>query len=329
MNDGVIEEDLPQRLLLVQKPPRSLRLACSVLAPAFSAPPDSASASTSAAVADAAAAAPLIPRLVRKFCLMDSPFPGKSVSRPCRVEVTQRKSWSHAAGEAVLAAVGLGDGGGDGSGAGKGYGAGSSSNFSWGVDANAACKCASGGRGPCTVRASPVRDPCLYIEVGKVSSKSGRRRFGMGGEVSEKDGKQKGLGAERVDAFSAVELRTYPVTTPMVMMMNAAAENDEATGGTTAAPASGEGVKERGEAAVADAIAALRATAMARSLPPSVAVSTYATRLAAGVMFLFLAQPLSESRLFHYLLSAFLGGMIGAIALALRALGNPQRAFLR
>lgn len=70
-------------------------------------------------------------------------------------------------------------------------------------------------------------------------------------------------------------------------------------------------------------------TAAVRAIPSSISVPVYAARLATGVVLLVLARPLSESRVFHYLLSALLGGVVGATALLLRALGNPQRSFLR
>lgn len=74
---------------------------------------------------------------------------------------------------------------------------------------------------------------------------------------------------------------------------------------------------------------AWRTVAAEHGVPSSVTVSTYVARLAVGAVCLFLARPLSESRLFHYILSAFLGGVFAAMVLVFRILFNPQQTFFR
>ncbi|CAN0158670.1 unnamed protein product, partial [Ectocarpus sp. 4 AP-2014] len=283
---GSAYNDLSQRLVLVENRPRLLELACSLVAPPLHPQPP--------AAAPALAGMPaFVPGLVRKLCFSDAPFPGKVVSRPCRVATevkataqqpsgwvsTMAQAWlsSAAGGGDVLSAI-IGGGGG-------------------GV-----CECA--GRGPCTIRASPGREPCLHVEVGGVKKRGGRSS--SGGSFS----------TESVESTSAVRLRTYSLATT--------------TAGAASPRASlAEGRDAAAATAVSDALVALHAVAVRLGLPPSVAVPVYAAMLLAGVALLLVAQPLSESRAFHYLLSALLGGVVGAAAVVLRAVQNPRRSLLR
>lgn len=185
------------------------------------------------------------------------------------------------------------------------------------------CECAAGGAGPCTVRAPPGREPCMFVEIadGEGWGKGSRKR------------RARTIGAESLEVTSSVELRTHPVMTTTA----AAAMGRKKPGkGDRAAEEcdSGAGVAGgggRGETAVAGGgvWSALRAAVVERSLPLSVDVPVYFARLVVGAALVFLAQPLSESRVFHYLLSALLGGVVGAAGLLLRALSNPKRVFLR
>ncbi|CAM9624391.1 unnamed protein product [Ectocarpus sp. 12 AP-2014] len=237
-----------------------------------------------------------VPGLVRKLCSSDAPFPGKVVSRPCRVATeakataqqpsgwvsTMAQAWLSSAaggGDAISAIIGGGGGG--------------------------VCECASGG--PCTIRASPGREPCLHVEVGDVSKRGGRSSGGGGGG---------GFSAESVESTSAVRLRTYSLATTTA---GAASPRASSVEGRDAAAAT----------AVSDGLVALNAAAVRLGLPPSVAVPVYAAMLLAGVVVLLVAQPLSESRVFHYLLSALLGGVVGAAAVVLRAVNNPRRSLFR
>lgn len=241
-----------------------------------------------------------MPGLVRKFCSADAPFPGKVVSRPCRDasrsaeaqrQRQQSKGWMSTFVGESLSAMGFFGGGGAGVGAEAGVGG----EGSGGV---CVCPAGGGGGGSCTIRAPPGRDPCVYVDVtgSSKSKKSGGGGYGYG------------LDATSVDASSAVELRTYSLFTAT------RAERGRAT-----APS-----------AAADRLAALHAAAAERGLLPSViAVPVYAAMLAAGVVLLFLAQPLSESRVFHYLLSVLLGVVFLAAALVLPAIRNPRRSFFR
>lgn len=82
--------------------------------------------------------------------------------------------------------------------------------------------------------------------------------------------------------------------------------------------------------AFADALAAVQAAAVEWGLlPSSITVPVYAAMLVAGVTFLLVARPLSESRVFHYLLSFLLGAPLTAVAIVLRAVKNPRWAFFR
>lgn len=182
------------------------------------------------------------------------------------------------------------------------------------TSASAACECAAGGAGPCTLRAPPGRDPCLYVEItdGDGWGKGSRKR------------RARTIGAESLDVTSAVELRKYPKTS--AMEREKPGNGDGAAGSGGRCDADGRG---RGGTIVTGVLSALRAAVVGRGLPLSVAVPIYGARLAAGAALVFLAQPLSDSRVFHYLLSAFFGGVVGALGLLLRALGNPRRVFLR
>ncbi|CAM9783279.1 unnamed protein product, partial [Ectocarpus fasciculatus] len=294
---GSAYNDLSQRLVLVENRPRLLDLACSLVAPTLHPqPPAAAAAAAAAATAtEAAAAVPaFVPRLVRKLCSSDAPFPGKVVSRPCRVAIEakatapQPSGWVSTMVQAWLSSAGGGGGGGDAISAIIGSGGG-------------VCECA--GRGPCTIRASPGREPCLHVEVGDVA----RRRGGSSGGA--------GFSAESVESTSAIRLRTYSLATT--------------TPGARASSAEGKDAAAAAAAAVSDALVALHTAAVRLGLPSSVAVPVYAAMLLAGVALLLVAEPLSESRAFHYLLSALLGGVVGAAAAVLRALKNPRRSLLR
>ncbi|CAM9919105.1 unnamed protein product, partial [Ectocarpus sp. 13 AM-2016] len=282
--------DLSQRLVLVENRPRLLELACSLVAPSLHPQPPSA--------APAAAGMPaFVPGLVRKICSSDAPFPGKVVSRPCRVAteakatVQQPSGWVSTMAQAWLSSAA---GGGD-----------AFSTITGGGGAGV-CECA--GRGPCTIRASPGREPCLHVEVGDVNKRGGRSGGGGGGGG--------GFSAESVESTSAVRLRTYSVATTT-------------TGAASPRASSAEGRDAAAATAVSDALVALHAAAVRLGLPPSVAVPVYAAMLLAGVVLLLVAQPLSESRVFHYLLSALLGGVVGAAAVVLRAVKNPRRSLFR
>ncbi|CBN75028.1 hypothetical protein Esi_0064_0088 [Ectocarpus siliculosus] len=289
---GSAYNDLSQRLVLVENRPRLLELACSLVAPPLHPQPPAAPATAAAAAGMPA----FVPGLVRKLCSSDAPFPGKVVSRPCRVATeakasaqqpsgwvsTMAQAWVSSAaggGDAISAIIGGGGGG--------------------------VCECA--GRGPCTIRASPGREPCLHVEVGDVSKRGGRSGGGGGGG---------GFSAESVESTSAVRLRTYSLATT-------------AAGAASPRASSADGRESAAATAVSDALVALHASAVRLGLPPSVAVPVYAAMLLTGVALLLVAQPLSESRAFHYLLSALLGGVVGAAAAVLRAVKNPRRSLLR
>ena len=323
LKKGETDEDLPRRLLLVQNPPRSLEMACSLLAPPLLRSLDSSATATTAGEAKSASAT-ILPRLVRTLCSTDSPFPGRMVSRPCRMEAAPPTEWVSTTVQAALSVVGLGGGGGDGNGNGRDDGAySSSSGSSSGSVGGGVCECVmrrgggGGGGGACTIRASPVRDPCLYLETGDMSR--GGRTEKKGGYSNRADDT---FGVESVDASSSVELRMLRVSTsPMTTIVTAAEGSQQA----------GRNGSERGgrKTAVTDTLAALQAAVAKQELPSSFGVPVYAARLVAGAVLLFLAKSLSESRLFHYLLSAMLGGIVGATALALRTLANPRRTPMR
>lgn len=288
---GSAYNDLSQRFVLVENRPHLLELACSLVAPSLHPQPPAAPVTAAAAGVPA-----FVPGLVRKLCSSDAPFPGKVVSRPCRVATeakataqppngwvsTMAPAWvsstAAAGGDAISAIIGGGGGG--------------------------VCECA--GRGPCTIRASPGREPCLHVEVGDVNKRGGRSSGGGGG----------GFSAESVESTSAVRLRTYSLATTTA-------------GAASARASSAEEQESAAATALSDALAALHAAAVRLGLPPSVAVPVYAAMLLAGVALLLVAQPLSESRAFHYLLSALLGGVVGAAAVVLRAVKNPRRSLLR
>eukprot|EP00752_Nemacystus_decipiens_P010459 g9318.t1 len=283
-DDSSSSVQLQDHLVLVQNRPRFAEVACSILAPFTLPPTDSATgSSTSSYPPSIEVGMRLLPRLVRRLCSADAPFPGKVVSRPCASAQQQRQQpqgWFSGLVEKSLSAVGFGGAGGSGSGALAGVG---------GEESGGVCVCRGGGGGgdKCTIRAPPGRDPCLYVEV--AAGSLGKRNGGSG------------LDADSVVASSSVELRTYNVAT--------------ATSTTAAAPGG---------------LAALHAAAAERGLlPSSVAVPVYAAMLMTGAVLLLLAQPLSESRVFHYVLSALLGGGLLAAALVLPAVRNPRRGFLR
>ena len=315
LKEGETDEDLPRRLLLVQNPPRSLEMACSLLAPPLL---RSLSSSATAATAGAAqsGAATILPRLVRALCSAESPFPGKMVSRPCRMEAAPPTEWVSTTIQAALSAVGLAGGGGDENGSGLDDGANSSSSSrrrrrSSSSVGGGVCECEVRRGGACKIRASPGRDPCLYLETGDITKGGGSKNKG------EYSSRAEGFGVESVDASSSVELRTLRVSTaPMT------------TTTTDISQQTGRKGSERGgkKTAVTNTLAALQAAVAKQDLPSSLEVPVYTARLVAGAVLLFLAKPLSESRLFHYLLSAMLGGFVGATTLVLRTLANPQRA---
>lgn len=284
---GSAYNDLSQRLVLVENRPRLLELACSLVAASLNPQPPAAAAAVIPA---------FLPGLVRKLCSSDAPFPGKVVSRPCRVAieakatVQQPSGWFSTMAQAWLSSAG--GGGGDAISAIVGGGG------------RGVCECA--GRGPCTIRASPGREPCLHVEVGDVT----KRRGGSSGA---------GFSAESVESTSAVRLRTYSLATTTAGAASPRASSAERRDATAAAAAT----------AVSDALVTLHAAAVRLGLPSSVAVPVYAAMLLAGVALLLVAQPLSESRAFHYLLSALLGGGVGAAVVLLRAVKNPRRSLLR
>ncbi|CAM9774976.1 unnamed protein product, partial [Pylaiella littoralis] len=330
LKDASVGQDFSQRLILVQNRPRFMTLACALVAPSHL-PSSPAAAAAAAAAATAASVTAVVPRLARKFCSADAPFPGKVVSRPCRASQQQQrqqqqpsKGWVSTVVQSSLSFVGFGDGGGGGGGGGGGDGGGSGNGRNDGAISSSSyggsggvCSCLAGNGGPCTIRASPGRDPCLYVDV----SGSGRRGGGGGGD----GGGGYGYGAESMDTFSEVALRTYS------LVVQAATKSTTAErAGRGAAAGAGAGVGETENATVADALAALQAAAVERGfLPSGVAVPVYAAVLAAGVVLLFVARPLSESRTFHYLLSVLLGAPVAAAAIVLRAVKNPRWAFLR
>ena len=170
------------------------------------------------------------------------------------------------------------------------FGGGGGSGAGGTLESGGVCVCLGGGGGTCTIRAPPGRDPCLYVEV-------------AGGSLSKRSGGS-GFDAETVATSSSVELRTYSLAT---------ATTTAAT--TVTAP---------------DRLAVLHAAASERGLLPStIAVPVYAAMLVVGFVLLLIAQPLSESRVFHYLLSVVLGPVFLAAALVLPAVRNPRRGFLR
>ncbi|CAM9386320.1 unnamed protein product, partial [Hapterophycus canaliculatus] len=341
---GSTDNYLQQRLVLVQNRPRILELACSLVTTSIF-PPLVEERREGAAAAVAAAIPAFLPRLVREFCSADAPFPGKVVSRPCRaaavlaaVEASaglQQQQQQPAGGwvstilRASLSAVGFGASGRNGAGGADGATIGISG------EGAGVCECAAGGAGPCTIRAPPGRDPCLYVELGDITKSARRGRgAGIGGgggggdgsssSSSTKNGRNGSFGAENLVASSAVELRTYSLETTTAMLTTAEQQARAAKGGGAVPSASAVA------ALVEDALAGLwYATTRFLRPPPSVSVPVYAALLVAGVALLLLAQPLSESRVFHYLLSAVFGAVFGAAALVLRAVKSPRQAFLR
>ncbi|CAM9584322.1 unnamed protein product [Scytosiphon promiscuus] len=335
---GSADDHLPERLVLVQSRPRILELACSlVTSPIF--PPLVDERRGSAAAANAAIPA-LLPRLVREFCSANAPFPGKVVSRPCRAaallaaeqasaaqQPQEKQLQQHSEGwvstivQASLSAVGLG--------ARAGNGGGGSGGATLGISGGGAgvCECAAGGAGPCTIRAPPGRDPCLYVELGDVT-KSARR--GVGAATGSTNGS---FGAEDVVASSTVELRTYSLETAAATMTTAEQQARGSGWWEGSSGLAGASSVESGGGAVStakDNLVGLWSSAERFWRPPSsVSVPVYPAMLVTGVALLFLAQPLSESRVFHYLLSAVFGGAFGAAAMVLRAVKSPQQAFLR
>lgn len=358
LKEGVSVKDLPQRLVLVQDPPRSLRLACSLITPLYTLPvtessslrsgsststakPTTEEGTVAAAIATARRVAATmttaldpylstLPALARKLCHEESPFSGKAVSRPCTIETArgqqqqqQPRGWVSSALEMALFSVGLGVRGGRGEG---------TSISSW-VVRSETCECKTVGEGgvsSCTVKAPPGRDPCLFVEVDNGSTTT-RRRWGVGSEKKEI------FDAASADAFSSVQLRTYLLDTSFAAPVPTAGKNKEkAKAGSDTQPADTNGVPlstkiYEKEGVLAGGLEVLQAAAVERGLlpPSSVNVPVYVARLVAGVVLLLLAQPLSESRMFHYLLSALLGGVVGVVGLVLRAIGNPQRTFIR
>ncbi|CAM9715806.1 unnamed protein product [Laminaria digitata] len=274
-------------------------MACSLLAPPLLRSLGSSTGTTAAAggTGESGGAAAILPRLVRTLCSADAPFPGKMLSRPCRMEAAPPTEWVSTTAQASSRSSSS---------------SGSSSSVGGGV-----CECEIGG-GACTIRASPGRDPCLYLETGDLSKRDvGPIKYGWRGSSAER------FGFDSVHASSSVELRTLSVSTAPIMTSKRAEGSSQKAGGK------GGSEREGRKAAVADTLAALQEAVAKQDLPSSLGVPVYAARLVAGAVVLFLAKPLSESRLFHYLLSAMLGGVVGATALVLRTLANPRRAPLR
>lgn len=286
-------------------------MACSLLAPPLLR--SLGSPATGTAVAAESGAATILPRLVRSLCSADSPFPGKMVSRPCRMEAAPPTEWVSTAVQAALTAVGLEWVGGDGNGNGVDDAANIGGSRGSGVTGRG-CECEMQRGGACKIRASPGRDPCLYVEEGDISKGGGATRRNGG---SSRSSSAESFGADSVDASSSVELRTLRVSTESM----ATSESQQAAREESARGATNTVVK--------DALAALQAAVRKQDLPSSIGIPVYAARLVAGAVLLFLAKPLSESRLFHYLLSATLGGVVGAAVLLLRTLANPRRTPLR
>ena len=286
--------DLPERLILVQKPPRMLRLACWVLAPLL-APPAEAPAASSAGSGTSN-----VLGVIRTICHTTSPFPGKEVSRPCRVDAAPSKGWMPNVVQAMLSWF---DPGPDGI---RGTGSSDDGGFATGVSTDV-CECAEGGRGPCTIRAVPGREPCIYLEGSETTRGFKRGR-------SSPDERREAFVPGSTDTSSVVQLRTFAVVMP--------------TATSKALAIQGQDDVDK-EGLVARTLSALQRVVVKRALPPSVAVPTFVARLLAGVALLFVARPLSESRVFHYVLAALLGAVLGALALILRALGNPRRGLLR
>lgn len=158
------------------------------------------------------------------------------------------------------------------------------------------CKCAEGGHGPCIIRVAPGREPCLYLEVDDATKRG--EAFGPGS----------------IDASSLVKLRTFPLAMPSVKSQTRTNHGQENNGGREL---------------LGRILAALQPMVAGWALPTSISVPTLPARLLGGFALLFVAEPLSESRVFHYILSAMLGALIGAFALIVRELGNPRRALLR
>lgn len=186
------------------------------------------------------------------------------------------------------------------------------------------CVCAAGGRGPCEIRSPPGRDPCLYLEAGDVSK---RVRNGQGVSAERKGGGV--FGADSVDAFSVVEFPTQSVAIPALSAAFSRGDFDgeKSVGGKDTAGGGGGA-----PVPAAQTVAALKATMaekLEHGLPSSVNVPVYAAQLLVGAFLLACARPLSESRTFHYSLSALLGALIGMVGLVLRTLGKPRRTFFR
>lgn len=275
MKDDGIGNDLSQRVLLVQDPPRTLRLTCSALSTLLFPPAEPSAASSPASATSKVA------RVFRSVCRTTSLFPGKEISRPCHVKAVQSKGWMSTVMRTMLSlfrpgSVGNGDRGSGGT--------------------SEVCKCAEGGRGPCTIRVAPGREPCLYLEVDNATKKG--EAFGPGS----------------IETTSGVKLRTFPLAMPSVTSRTKINHGQENGGG-----------KEL----IGRILAALQPMAAGWTLPTSIVVPTFPVRLLGGFALLVVAEPLSESRVFHYILSGMLGALIGALALIVRELGNPRRALLR
>ncbi len=283
----------PQQLVLVQDRPRFFGWACSLVI-AFTTPPPLPTEPGSGS-----GSGTLVTTLARKFCSANEPFPGKVVSRPCdqrKLEVQPEgkgKGWFSNALQTSLSRLGF-----DGS---------------W-KSGGGVCSCkppGGGGEGPCTIRASPGRNPCVYIEVG--AKKGG----GVGtGRIES---------AESVNVSSAIELKTRCYGLPMPSLTTSRA--GDGMGGIDGT--GGEGTAPDLETALVNALAALQAAAVERGLPETIPVPVYVVMLLAGAVLMFVARPLSEWRMFHYLLSIVLGSVFGAGAIVLPAVKNPRRTFFR
>lgn len=292
--------NLQQQILLVQDPPRSLQIACALLAPSLRhARP------TPLTLARTRGSSPLslstwsswFGRVGRSMCHLNSPFPGKSVVHPCRPVERKTPSWMGNLLQKILASVGIDI---------DSFGANDeAASGGW----SRACHCASDESGPCVVRAAPGREPCVYVEIAG----------------SERWGQTRRHGADAINATSAVELATYSLPLAKDSMQTVSSSITKAA---TQTLEENRGF-QRPAAGLLETWEALRTSAAERGLPSSVTVPTYMARLAVGAILLFLARPLSESRVFHYLLSALLGGVVAATAMLLRALGNPRQKLLR
>lgn len=343
MKEGDDKRDLARRLLLVHDLPRSLQLVCTILAPS----------PLVTTLASSSISSPSSPswfkRGVHSVCQLDSPFPGRMVSRPCddaaslrqKNPTTKAGGWSAGFGvQTALRLVGFGSGNSNSnnilgsSTPAEGVLSDATTSDGGGLG-GCSCQCASGGAGPCTIRAPPGRNPCVYIDVAR----------------SKRWGHPKKRGAEATEASYGVEIPVFRLalpmgsssTTPSSSSMKTKSKTKKTSGpaggaqdqgareGSSGSGGGGGGVSARIWQAWRAKASAIYASnfGLGDVLPSAVTVPTYVAKLVMGLALLFSARPLSESRIFHYVLSALLGGVAGATAVLLRALGDPRRGFLR